>query len=131
MTGIQQAAQECIALWRDLGHPMLLAAARELEDRIAALPAQPQAPAALSPEIAAFALDMQRELDANAHKGQPGSWRECSPEWLWNDTMYHAAKMIYAMKHGEADKVSEFAADVANMAMMTRDAYLAQAREAL
>ncbi|MFC3602281.1 hypothetical protein [Deinococcus soli (ex Cha et al. 2016)] len=37
---LAQAAQECITLWRDLGHPMLLAAARELEDRIAALPAQ-------------------------------------------------------------------------------------------
>ena len=81
-------------------------------------------PIELSPEILAFACAMQHELDTNAHKGAPGDWKFCSPEALWNDTMYHAAKLIYAMKHGETEKVCEFAADIANMAMMTRDAYL-------
>lgn len=86
--------------------------------------AAPAPAAEIGPEIAAFAAEMQRELDANARKGEPGSWKYCEPESLWNDTMYHAAKMIYAMKHGQTDQVREFAADVANMAMMTRDAYL-------
>ena len=77
----------------------------------------------VSPEISRFAQIMQRELDANAHKGESGTWALCAPEILWNDLMYHAAKMIYAMKHGESERVEEFAADVANMAMMTLDAY--------
>jgi len=77
----------------------------------------------LSAEILAFAQEMQRELDANSRKGEPGSWKYVDPDILWNDLMYHAAKMIYAMKHGEGERVDEFAADVANMAMMTRDAW--------
>lgn len=73
-----------------------------------------------------FVERMKIELEANAHKGDQGSWANVSPEVLWNDMMYHAAKLIYAIKHGEAGKVEEFAADVANMAMMVRDAYAAR-----
>lgn len=70
-----------------------------------------------------FVEDMHRELEANAHKGEPGSWRVISPEVLWNDTMYHMAKLIYAMKHQHDAQVREFAADVANMVRMTAESY--------
>lgn len=69
---------------------------------------------------------MQKELEANSHKGEIGDWKDCDIEYLSNDVLYHAAKMIHAIRHGETEKVIEFAADTANMAMMVRDAYVHQ-----
>lgn len=74
------------------------------------LPAQSARGLELDPDAAAFVQRMQVELQANAHKGPHGSWKGIPAEVLWNDLMYHAAKLIYAMKHHEHDQVLEFAA---------------------
>lgn len=82
----------------------------------------------VDPRVQVFAAGMTRELAANAHKGPPGSWAVVAPEVLWADMAYHSAKLIYAVRHHEAQKVDGFAHDTANMCMMILDAYNAQAK---
>lgn len=68
------------------------------------------------PEVDRFADLMRRELDANAHKG---GWSEMTPEALVNEVWWHTAKLALAVREGDQLGVAEFAADVANLAMMT------------
>jgi hypothetical protein len=76
--------------------------------------------------LVTFTAAMENELAANAHKGDRPGWMAATPETLFGEIMYHAAKLIYAYRqHRQGDdsieKVREFAADVANMAMMFAD----------
>jgi hypothetical protein len=76
--------------------------------------------------FAAFVQAMADELRANAHKGDRAGWLMMSEREAVSEVLYHAAKLAYAARkhrhertHG--DDVLEFAADVANCALMVAD----------
>ena len=74
----------------------------------------------------AFVQAMADELRANAHKGDRAAWLQDDPWVLVSEVLYHAAKLSYALRQyrqgdGPAERVLEFAADTANMAMMVAD----------
>jgi hypothetical protein len=64
---------------------------------------------------------MARELHANAGKGDRPGWLKMSASDCLLEIYYHSAKLQKAVKDGEGDRISEYAADVANMAMMLLD----------
>lgn len=68
-----------------------------------------------------FARLMARELHANAGKGDRPGWLRMSAAEGMLEIYYHTAKLQKAVKNGEGDRISEYAADVANMAMMLLD----------
>lgn len=73
-----------------------------------------------------FVRAMADELRANAHKGDRAGWLTMSSREAVSEVLYHAAKLSYACRQhlqeeGELTKVREFAADVANCAMMVAD----------
>ena len=72
--------------------------------------------------LAPFVLLMERELRANAHKGDHVGWRGASPANLLLEVHYHVGKLHWALHHQSMDEVREFAADTANMCLMLLDA---------
>lgn len=66
--------------------------------------------------IKTFAMKMAKELESNRHKG---AWADWSPdnEHLGCELVHHTSKLMSALREGDAAKVSEHAADVANYAM--------------
>jgi hypothetical protein len=69
-----------------------------------------------------FARLMAKELHANAGKGDRPGWLSMTPATGMLEIYYHTAKLQKAVKGGNCDGIREFAADVANMAMMLLDA---------
>lgn len=67
-----------------------------------------------------FAL-MRRELHANAGKGDRPGWLAMPAETCLLEIFYHLGKLQKAVKKGDGDGMSEYAADVANMCMMLLD----------
>lgn len=73
--------------------------------------------------VSRFAPHMQRELAANAWKGD--DWRARAVEDLAYEVLYHAAKAAVAVGLGEPHRheaILEMSADVANCAAMLADA---------
>lgn len=68
-----------------------------------------------------FVALMEKELHANAGKGDRPGWLGMSAAVALLEIYYHVAKLQKAVKDGEGDKIKENAADVANMAMMLLD----------
>lgn len=68
-----------------------------------------------------FARLMAKELHANAGKGDRPGWLTMTPAIGMLEIYYHAAKLQKAVKTGNAEGIREYAADVANMAMMLLD----------
>lgn len=84
------------------------------------------------PEVERFAGLMLSELAANSGKGDQAGWLAAPPRALLHDITWHWAKLARALsafenavghkaQHHHADEVREYAADVANMAMMLVD----------
>ena len=67
-------------------------------------------------DLLAFAGEMQRQLNENAHKG---SWRRCTNRYLLNRLRQELGELRRAVKEGK--NIVEEAADVANFAMMIAD----------
>ena len=78
-----------------------------------------------------FVARMARELKANEHKGDWRSWKP-RPLDILAELNWHLLKLAYAL--GEAaeigelnsQKIGEYAADVANLAMKVDEVYGAQ-----
>lgn len=96
----------------------------------AATVAEQPAPPSLSvvrPEVAAFALAMERKLAANdAKKGKRG-WKDHNPHDLLRRVSEEAVEVLHALKDrdlgcGDDVAILNECADVANMAMMVADA---------
>lgn len=70
-----------------------------------------------------FVRLMANELHANAGKGDRPGWLSMTREVALLEIYYHLAKLQKAMKRDTVivDEVQEYAADVANMAMMALD----------
>jgi hypothetical protein len=75
----------------------------------------------------AYVRALARELEANHHKDGRAEWCAQAPGVLVSEVLYHAAKLIYAVRalqrgDGSAEPVLEYAADVGVLAMMAADA---------
>jgi len=68
-----------------------------------------------------FARLMAKELHANAGKGDRPGWLQMSAATAMLEIYHHAAKLQKAVKDGAGDAIGEYAADVANLAMMLLD----------
>lgn len=113
----------------DVGDDEMFDALQAWQEEISKLRRR-QRPAMHNPDhevpFAAFIEAMADELRANATKGDRSSWLTMSSRDAIAEVLYHAAKLAYAARQhlqgeGEMDRVREFAADVANCALMTAD----------
>jgi hypothetical protein len=68
-----------------------------------------------------FVALMEKELHANAGKGDRPGWLAMSRETVMLEIYYHTAKLAKAVRDNHIPNVCEYAADVANMAMMAVD----------
>lgn len=66
--------------------------------------------------IPAFISQMEKELEANQHKGDWSLWQPTREEAV-RELSHHQNKLVAAVQAGDADLVSEYTADVANLAM--------------
>lgn len=71
--------------------------------------------------LAPFLALMEIELHANSRKGDRPGWLAMSKAVGMLEIYYHAAKLQKAVKDEDLPSVREYAADVANMAMMLLD----------
>jgi NTP pyrophosphatase (non-canonical NTP hydrolase) len=76
----------------------------------------------LSPEVLAFAFEMERRLRANAHKGGPEQWRQASGRRLWAFLIDEVLELRSELRGLDRPTViAAEAADVANFALMIAD----------
>lgn len=68
-----------------------------------------------------FLAMMEKELHANAGKGDRPGWLGMSAAECLLEIYYHLGKLQKAVKDGDGDGICEYAADVANMSMMLTD----------
>lgn len=69
-----------------------------------------------------FIAAMEREIVANRIKGK---WENFKPakDQLMVQLAYHQSKLMWALQSGHAARVTEFAADVADLAMKAHELY--------
>ena len=84
-----------------------------------------QSPASLTGKyrdvLRPFIVMMESELQANAHKGDRHGWLSMSRQAALHEIYYHVGKLEDAVKNDSPELIQEYAADVANMAMMLLD----------
>lgn len=68
-----------------------------------------------------FLALMEKELHANAGKGDRPGWLQMDSKTAVLEVFYHMGKLHQAVHRGEAEAIKEYAADVANMCMMLVD----------
>jgi hypothetical protein len=68
-----------------------------------------------------FLAMMEKELHANAGKGDRPGWLQMDRKTAILEVFYHMGKLHQAVHRGEAEAIKEYAADVANMCMMLVD----------
>ena len=68
-----------------------------------------------------FLAMMEKELHANAGKGDRPGWLQMDSKTAILEVFYHMGKLHQAVHRGEAEAIQEYAADVANMCMMLVD----------
>jgi len=68
-----------------------------------------------------FALEMQKELIDNSHKGD---WEDfIDPREILKELEYHKSKLINAMYDNEHKLIKEHIADCANLLLMLGNSY--------
>lgn len=68
-----------------------------------------------------FVAMMEKELHANAGKGDRPGWLAMSAGECLLEIYYHLSKLQKAIKDSDGDRIAEYSANVANMAMMAAD----------
>lgn len=68
-----------------------------------------------------FVSMMEAELHANSGKGDRQAWLQMDGNTALLEIYYHAGKLQKAVKQGNGDHIGEYAADIANLAMMLAD----------
>jgi len=71
--------------------------------------------------IKPFVQLMEKELHANAGKGDRPGWLSMSTDTCLLEIIYHFGKLQASVKRGDIEGITEYAADVANMSMMLVD----------
>lgn len=93
--------------------------------KLAAAPQPTANPGALSGKysdvLVPFVAMMDAELHANAGKGDRPGWLAMDRKTALLEIYYHVAKLQKAARDDEPARIREYAADVANMAMMLAD----------
>lgn len=69
-------------------------------------------------KINKFSNLMERELNANKHKGE---WKDLHPLYLISELYYHVSKLHKAVENEDLEKTKEYSADCGNIAMMILD----------
>lgn len=79
-----------------------------------------------------FVRRMESEIHANRKSGK-GDWNGWRPDKLLlvSEMHWHLAKLVQAIKDGDAQKVSEYSADVANYTMKADEIYGETAKNAV
>ena len=67
------------------------------------------------PSVKVFAIEMEKQLRANDHKG---GWGECTPTFLMTELNKNRERLRIAIMAGNLEQVVRRAANVANFAMM-------------
>lgn len=70
-----------------------------------------------------FVAHMERELHANAHKGDRPSWLNLTRDSAMFEIYDHSAKLAHAVRVDDHERIKEHAADIANACMMLLDAW--------
>lgn len=71
--------------------------------------------------IGVFSRLMRKELIANSRKGDRPGWMRQAARNIVSDIYYHTGKLQMAVEKGDIEQVKEYAADVANLALMVVD----------
>lgn len=71
-------------------------------------------------QVEKFAIQMQKELDANQHKGDWREWTDIPDMFM--EFEYHKGKLLKAIKDNDKPRVKEFIADCANILMFIGNA---------
>lgn len=66
---------------------------------------------------------MEKELHANAHKGDRPVWLKMTPNECLLEVYHHAAKLQRAIRDGDGAGAVEYATDLGNLGMMMADIY--------
>lgn len=69
-----------------------------------------------------FLDHMEAELKANEHKGDWDTWKP-DKATINKEIEYHSWKLMVALLHDQADAITEYAADVANLCMKTDELF--------
>lgn len=72
----------------------------------------------LRPEVARFAEKMEKQLQANEHKG---GWKNCDVDFLWDELSKNHSVLDYALAHNNTSTVLRRCANIANFVMMIAD----------
>lgn len=109
----------CSAKARDESATLYVAIAAAL----AAKPSAPEGPLTgkYGDVLRPFVLAMEKELHANAGKGDRPGWLKMRPEIALLEIYYHLSKLQKAVKDDNGPGIMEYSADVANMSMMLLD----------
>ena len=84
-------------------------------------PAVVQVPQKYDDVLLPFLSLMRRELHANSGKGDRQGWLSMDANTALLEVYYHLSKLQKAVRDNEGLGIQEYAADVANMAMMVLD----------
>lgn len=71
--------------------------------------------------IGVFSALMRKELLANSKKGDRPAWLKLTARDIVSDIYYHTGKLQLAVEEGNLEKIREYSADVANLALMVVD----------
>lgn len=72
----------------------------------------------LRPEVARFAEEMEKQLQANEHKGH---WKDCRYSFLINELFRNYSRMLNAFMSNNASEILRRTANIGNFAMMIAD----------
>lgn len=72
----------------------------------------------LRPEVQRFAEEMEKQLQANEHKG---GWKECHFSYLIDETFRNYDRMVTHFTKNDTPAILRRAANIANFAMMVAD----------
>ncbi len=72
----------------------------------------------LRPEVARFAEEMEKQLQANEHKG---GWKNCDEDFLFDELSKNHSVLDFALANGDIPEILRRAANIANFSMMIAD----------
>ena len=72
----------------------------------------------LRPEVARFAEEMEKQLQANEHKG---GWKDSDKDFLWEELGKNHSILDFALANRDMPEILRRAANIANFSMMIAD----------
>jgi ABC-type transporter Mla subunit MlaD len=94
---------------------------RQLADRVQELEGKGETVDRFDEVLQPFMALMRKELHANTGKGDRPGWLQMDANTALLEVYHHLAKLQKAVRNNDGPGIVEYAADVANMAMMVLD----------